>query len=658
MKNLPYRQVHLDFHTSEHVPGVGSKFSPENFEKCLRLGHVNSITLFAKCHHGWSYHPTKVGEMNPSLNGFNLLGEQINVCKKLGVRVQVYLSAGIDGRLAWKKPGWQPAELRNDCNREPTLRGHFRPVCLGNDDYLDVLEAQTVEVLEMFGKEIDGVFFDICYPRLCLCENCITSMLQKGLDPENSKDVYLHAKLNYYKYANRMNSTVARYYPHMPVFHNAGNIPRDDRRTVASHTQHLELEALPTGGWGYDYFPMSAAYARGIGREFAGMTGKFHRAWGDFGGYKHPNALRYEASLALAMGGRFNVGDSCHPSGMLNEATYRLIGTAFAEAEQKEEYCQGAKNLADIALLTAYHKEREKSCPDVGANRILLEGHYLYNIIDEEVDFTPYKLIILPDKKEVSPALAEKLKSFLSGGGKLLLSGRSGLLEGTNEFFTDFGIRYVGENSFRPTYMRPTYEIKPNGITSYVVYDKSHLIELDENFEGDVPLMTENSYFNRTYRHYCGHRHTPNNPDDVRPGAVVTENIAYISWEIFNEYSEVGSINTRYAVTDIIDRLLDESKTLKTTLPSCGVATLTYQSEKSRHICHLLYAVTKVRGNGIEVIEDIIPICDTEVQINLPSKPNRVYLAPECRDIPFEYSNGTLKFTVERFECHAMVIIE
>ena len=29
--NLPYRQVHLDFHTSEHCLNVGGDFSEENF---------------------------------------------------------------------------------------------------------------------------------------------------------------------------------------------------------------------------------------------------------------------------------------------------------------------------------------------------------------------------------------------------------------------------------------------------------------------------------------------------------------------------------------------------------------------------------------------------------------------------------------------------
>ncbi len=655
MKTLPYRQVHLDFHTSEHVPEVGSKFSPENFERCLRLGHVNSITLFAKCHHGWSYHPTKAGEMNPSLNGFDLLGEQIKVCQRLGVRVQAYISAGIDGRLARLHPQWQPA---NNGIRDSTLGAYFHTVCIGNEEYLRVLEAQTVEALEMFGDRIDGIFYDIVWPRPCTCESCIDSMLKMGLDPQNPDDVYEHGKMNYYKYSERMNSVVARYYPHMPVIHNQGTLPRDDRRTVFSNPRHLEVEALPTGDWGYDYFPLSAAYARTIGKEFAGMTGKFHLVWGEFGGYKHPNALRYETSLQLALGARCNIGDQCHPSGELDEATYRLIGKAYGEVEKKEEYCIGARHIADIALMTTFNKNRNAKCPDTGANRILMEGHYLYNIVDGEADLSPYKLVILPDTKEVSPALADKLNAFLANGGKLLMSGRGGLAEGTNEFFTDFGVRYKGENSFNPTYMRPEYDMEPNGKASYIVYDKSHLIELSDSFKGDIPLLLENSYFNRNYLHYCSHRHTPNDPGNRHAGAVIAGNIAYISWNIFSEYGELGSINTKFAVIDIIDKLLGDQKTLRTTLPSCGVTTLTEQAEERRYICHLLYAVTKVRGKSTEIIEDIIPIHDTEVEIRLPSRPSRVYLAPEGREIPFEYDGGVMKLKVDRFECHAMIVIE
>ena len=72
MSKLPYRQVHLDFHTSEKIDGVGSRFSKENFAEALREGHVNSITLFSKCHHGWAYHPSTANKQHPTLN-FDLL---------------------------------------------------------------------------------------------------------------------------------------------------------------------------------------------------------------------------------------------------------------------------------------------------------------------------------------------------------------------------------------------------------------------------------------------------------------------------------------------------------------------------------------------------------------------------------------------------------
>ncbi len=53
---LSFRQIHLDFHTSPHIPGVGREFDRSAWQDALRTGHVDSITCFSKCHHGWSYH--------------------------------------------------------------------------------------------------------------------------------------------------------------------------------------------------------------------------------------------------------------------------------------------------------------------------------------------------------------------------------------------------------------------------------------------------------------------------------------------------------------------------------------------------------------------------------------------------------------------------
>lgn len=56
---MRYRQVHLDFHNSEKIPDIGMQFSKEDFKEALKRGHVDSITLFSKCHHGWAYHPSR-----------------------------------------------------------------------------------------------------------------------------------------------------------------------------------------------------------------------------------------------------------------------------------------------------------------------------------------------------------------------------------------------------------------------------------------------------------------------------------------------------------------------------------------------------------------------------------------------------------------------
>ena len=83
MHHLRFRQVHLDFHTSGLIPGIGAKFSKRQFQEALKVGHVNSITVFSKCHHGYSYHPTKIGQMHPHLK-FDLLARQIDACREIG----------------------------------------------------------------------------------------------------------------------------------------------------------------------------------------------------------------------------------------------------------------------------------------------------------------------------------------------------------------------------------------------------------------------------------------------------------------------------------------------------------------------------------------------------------------------------------------------
>lgn len=85
---MRFRQVHLDFHTSPLIPGIGEKFNKKEWQRTLLDAAVDSITLFACCHHGYAYYNTKVGCRHPNLN-FDLLRAQVDACREIDVKTPI-----------------------------------------------------------------------------------------------------------------------------------------------------------------------------------------------------------------------------------------------------------------------------------------------------------------------------------------------------------------------------------------------------------------------------------------------------------------------------------------------------------------------------------------------------------------------------------------
>ncbi len=645
---LRKRQVHLDFHTNGTLP-VGKKFSKEQFQSALKAGHVDSITVFSKCHHGWSYHPTEANEMHPCLD-FDLLGAQLEACKEIGVNAPVYISAGFDEKDYVKHPEWHHIRSTDkDDVEEYRNEVHFHLLCF-NTGYLDVLCAQIEEVMQKYNPS--GIFLDIISPRVCYCEKCLDDMKKAGLDSENEEDCIKFGDIVFAEYLRRTNEAVRKYSDTATIYHNEGHVPKGDYGYIDANT-HLELESLPTGGWGYDHFPLSAAYVRTLkDAPFLGMTGKFHHSWGEFGGFKHPNALIYETALSIANGAGCSVGDQMHPLGEMNMATYNLIGKAYALVEEKEPWLTGAVNVADIAVLSAEAVTGKRdSFADVGANRMLLENSYLYNFIDETMDFSPYKMLILPDVNGYSVETAERIKAYAEKGGKIIATAESIVKDG--RFILDTGAVYQGKNEMYPSYFVPCSETV-NGDTEYVMRCDSHKIEVTD---GEVVAKMQNPYFNRTAEHFCSHAHTPNNPEEEFAGAVVKNNVAYIGWDIFTAYAQHGHLCFKELFTEVAGKLMGDGFTAKADIPDKAVMTYTRQDAENRNIMHLLFAHTTVRGRNTEVIEDTVPLYNVKCTVKC-DKPEKITLVPQGKEIDFEYKNGNAEFTVPEVDIHQMVEIK
>ncbi|OWR31388.1 beta-galactosidase [Saccharibacillus sp. O23] len=659
------RQVHLDFHTSEAIGEIGRDFSKTQFQEMLKLGHVDSITVFSKCHHGWAYHPSEANETHPELN-FDLLGAQIEAAHEIGVNTPVYLSAGLDEKLARRHPEWLIRDPQERTNwAADFMEPGYHQFCM-NTPYLDILAAQVREVVERY--DADGIFLDIVGVRECYCQSCVAEIRRRGSDPRSKEDMRVLWEETYARYAAEMDKAVHELKPGLPLFHNNGHIKRG-RRDLAAFNTHLELESLPTGGWGYDHFPLSVRYAQGLGMDVLGMTGKFHQSWGEFGGFKHPNALRYEAALSIANGAGCSVGDQLHPLGEMDPATYALIGEAYAEVEAKEEWCRDVSSVADIALLSAeaacsHYGDAEPdrkaiTLADTGAVRILLEGQYLFDVVDNESDLQAYKVVVLPDCIAITPELQKRLDAFVAAGGKILATGRSGLTPDAAGFALELGASWSGVSPFNPTYIRPSFELPSLRTASFLVYAQGYDIEAEN--AGEVLAARQNPYFNRDLFTFSSHRHTPSNMQDAGPGMTEGSAGIYVAWNLFADYALFGSLPVKQILHHALDKLLSSvsgGRTLEASLPAQAVATLQEQPGRNRRVLHLLYAPPIRRGKDVEIIEDLPFVRPTEVSLAEDRPAREVYLAPQRTPIEFTQENGRIRCTVPEWSCHQMVVVE
>ena len=671
MHKLRYRQIHLDFHTSPMIPGVGESFNKLQWQDALRGGHVNSITCFGVCHHGWNYNNTRIGKRHPHLE-FDLLRAQFDASKEIDVNVPIYITAGLSDRVAAEHPAWRLVSPEGSIG-EP-LQAGFKRLCF-NSPYTDYLCELIEEIVHQF-PDCDGIFLDIISQPECCCEYCLRSMVDGGLDPESRADRVEMSGRSLERYYAMSTAACHCDDPGMPVFHNSGHITRG-RREVLKYFSHLELESLPTGGWGYDHFPVSAKYCMNLDLDFMGMTGKFHTTWGEFGGYKHPNALRYECAAMLAYGAKCSVGDQLHPSGEMDGSTYEIIGAAYSEVELKEPWCSGARNVADIGLLSSDSVGEVRSRnnhADDGASRVLLESHFLFDVIDTEMSFDAYRLLILPDEVRIDDTLLTRIKAFLRGGGKLLLTGTSGMHPDRDSFVLDVGAEHEGRSPCQPDFVLPVTEVAPDFLQHpLVMYLTSQRIKVPETSSGRSLGKIFDPYFNRDYRRYCSHQHAPPRPEASGfDCGVMSGNILYLAHPVFSQYWATGAVAHKEYARKAIDHLAGSDKTLTTNLPSTARVTLMHQAEEGRYVLHLLYANTINRGGpmnlsggtisrspqSVEVIEDLTPLHGTTVSLQLPNAVKRVTLEPQGVELPFTTAGEVLTVSVDEFACHQMVVLE
>ncbi|HUW32501.1 MAG TPA: alpha-amylase family protein [Planctomycetota bacterium] len=656
---LRFRQIHLDFHTSQHIAGIGSQFDPDEYADTLKKAHVDSINTFARCHHGYIYFDTKKfpERRHPHLTR-NLLKEQIDACHKRDIRVPIYITVQWDLFSANEHPDWVVITDQGCLQgTKPYEPGFYRTLCVNSPYYEKLLKPFVKEVLDTL--EVDGFWFDIVSPQACSCWHCRKRMEANGLDPSVPENRMKNGVEVLNKFKHDLTSFVHKHNKDALVFYNAGHVGPNTRQSIDSYTQ-LELESLPSGGWGYMHFPAAMRYARTLGRDCIGMTGKFHTSWGDFHSFKNPGALQFECFQMLALNAKCSVGDQLHPTGRICQTTYGLIGSVYAEVEKKEAWCRGAKPLVDIAVVSPeeFAGGGHWGLPEatLGATRLLQEGRHQFDFIDTAADLSTYELVILPDEIPVSEHFAGRIEKYLAGGGSLIASHHSGLTPKKDAVaLPSLGIKLVGDAPFSPDFIVPGPKINAGlAATEHVLYMKGMQVEALPGSEVLADVVVP--YFNRTWQHFCSHAHTPSSGKVGYPGIVRKGNAIYFMHPIFSQYAKNAPLWCKRLMLNAIDLLLPDPL-VRLQGPATVIATLNEQPANSRIVLHLLHYIPERRGKDFDVIEDVIPVYDLKLSVKVPGKVKEVALVPGKSPLKFKQKGDRVEFTVKELAGHQMVEI-
>ncbi len=695
---LPLRQVHLDFHTPGRVAPLAGQFDARAFAETMRAAHVESVNVFARCHHGYSYYPTKVGSQHPGL-GVDLLGRQIEALHAAGIKAVVYVTIGWDDLAAAREPSWVVVDRdgrldARDPLTAPSIAGGLSP----DDDpmaprwslldpstgYGDYVCEQVRELCSAYA--IDGFWFDICLPVPNYSPWGRGQMEAAGVDGSDETAAAVFARQREIAYLERVSRLVRELAPGAEIFFN-GTMDAAMGETVGLQT-HLDLESLATspGLWGYLHYPMAARQARVYGLPFTGMTGRFHKSWADFGGLKTFDQLDYEAATIMAAGGGVFIGDQLHPSGVLDPAVYRLIGRVFERVERLEPWLRGAVSPAEVAIVSDPHPASfgghpvTAQNPEVeGAAQMFLESGIQFDIVDPGADLARYRLVVLPDGITVEGRTKADLEAHLARGGALLVSGTAGLEPGGRFALDAVPVEYVGPAPTMPSYFRaddaladsagPAISAELACDYDYVLYDRASIVRPREGSRGYGSLSA--SMFDRTSEHFFSHAQSPVGErlggERGAPLVVVGGRVAYLAAPLFRAYRDHDYWPYREVVLAAVRRLMPDPLVRFDGPPWIEVSVLRQPEtaedgaegpHPARWIVHLVAYHPRRTVQSVPHVDHSWQTAGVRVSLRTGASPVRCYLAPDGAALPFAFADGYVSVELPQVGTHTVLVIE
>jgi hypothetical protein len=698
---VPWRKVHIEYHTSRHMPKLAQRFDPDEFGDRLLAAHVNGATVFAKDMYGYCYFPSKQGRMHPNLS-FDLLGAQVKALRKRNIWALAYFMLTWNPELAERHPEWlvvhrpgdksgpKPGEVSDgqkaftntvkpDAPRrtkggpgpkpagppaeDKGYRAYLWQFCIAREQFL---KGELDLIRELVSKyELDGVWLDGGGSPPCYCDECLRQLRKKGLDPFDVGVQYAHKEGLRQSFLKRIREVIKKTRPGCLVCpQNQGTFYGLAKRAPLVDCSSQEALFTDAVHYGYHYFPTVIRYARGFGIPFHGCTVCFKDFWADFGGLKSPAQLHTEVAAFVAQGARCDIGDQVPPDGRLEPAIYHVIGQAYRHIERIEPYLEQAVPVTEAALLGS----GGAPCNEVnyGWVKLLTESRVQFDIVERGTKWEErYALVVLPETFGVDQATASRLQAFIAGGGAVIAAHTSAVLAGTQKSWLErYGLEYAGLSPFTPAYMVPKANFTGDiPAYPYALYEGAS--QWRAKPPAEVLAVLGEPLFQRSPEHYMSHQQTPFDHTTAYAAVARSGKVALVAFPLGQGYYNQGFWAYRQAFQKALGEVLP-APLIQTDAHLTTELSLTHQAarkdagRRERYLVHIVnYSPVRRTPKHTDFHDDPIPLTDVTVRVNLPLKAPTARALYAGKGLPVRRAaGGGVEFLVPRVAIHEVVCLE
>ena len=566
-------------------------------------------------------------------------------CRQKNIAVSAYFNGGISNSEALEHPEWKTFYMPNTHDQFGKIMPNALTMCY-NSPCRDHLLRMIREVAENY--PVSGFFIDCLLPNPCICPTCIKLMKQQNVDWSDFNSVVKFAQQSVVRLCEDIAREVKSLIPEPMLYFN-GPVPGSVRELET----FFDCECLPTSIWGYEFLPTLAHSTRNLDpeKQVLNMTGRFNH-WGDFGGLRAAESLKFDLFYGLAHGMRPNIGGHFHPRGDKDQAVFDRIREVYFDLQKYDPWYADAVNLTDTAIVYPCDNGafRYKK-PLISAVRMLEELKVQFDIVfaDCKKSWDQYKLLILPETVEVTDELAGRLRQAAANGAALFACGKNA----AEKLGPELGIKYCGDAELSPVFFKMKERFSDGLEDMYQsLYAGASKAEVTDA-RPVAPLVKP--YYNKSWVGTHAIYYTPPQEETNMPFLTVRDRLVWCAGDLFTGYYQLGALHLRTIFRNIIKELHPEMLFENVTLPAFVRTTVTAQT--GRININLTAYLPEKRG-ATTVVEEGLAVVNGKFRIRTGDlQVKSVALAPAGEALEYAVSGDYTEITLPVFQGYALVSV-